>query len=30
MEKYNFTEVEKKWQEKWKKDNLYTTNENTI
>ncbi len=29
MERYNHKSVEKKWQEKWKKDNLYVSKNNT-
>ncbi len=28
IEKYNFTEIEKKWQEKWKAANVFKTSEN--
>ena len=29
MEKYNHKKIEKKWQEKWEKDGLYRTSEDT-
>ncbi|MBP9689703.1 MAG: class I tRNA ligase family protein, partial [Bacteroidia bacterium] len=28
MNEYNFTEIEKKWQAKWKADNIYKVTEN--